>query len=237
MKVLAIIPARGGSKGIPRKNIRLLAGKPLIAHTIAQARQAHNIGRVVVSTDDNNIADVARQYGAEVIRRPSEISGDTATSESALLHALDYLRDTEGYEPDLVVFLQCTSPLRQPGDIDAAIQALVDEQADSLLSVTQFLGFIWRWQDGIAQSFNYDARARPRRQDRQPEYLENGSIYVFKPWVLRHLHNRLGGKTTLYMMHEQSQIDIDTPHDFALCEWLLTQNETTDQEQTRRRDS
>jgi len=108
--ILALIPARGGSKGIPHKNIRLLNGKPLIAYTIEQAQQTPAITRVVVSTDDAEIAGVAQKYGAEVVWRPAGLSGDTATSESALLHALDHLRDTEGYEPDLVVFLQATSP-------------------------------------------------------------------------------------------------------------------------------
>ena len=104
MKVLCIIPARGGSKGIPRKNLYPLSGKPLLAYSIEDALETESINRVVVSTDDPAIADVAERYGAEVVRRPSEISGDTATSESALLHVLDHLGDTESYEPDLIVF-------------------------------------------------------------------------------------------------------------------------------------
>ena len=122
--VLAIIPARGGSKGIPRKNVRPLLGRPLLAHSIEHARQAPSVTRVVVSTDDAEIAAVARRFGAEVVDRPAEISGDAASSESALLHVLDHLRDAEGYEPDLVVFLQATSPLRRPGDVQGAIETL-----------------------------------------------------------------------------------------------------------------
>ena len=129
MHVIALIPARGGSKGIPRKNLQSLAGKPLIAHTIEHARQARSVGRVVVSTDDAEIAAVSKQYGAEVVWRPAAISGDTASSESALLHALEYLQQTEGYESDLLVFLQCTSPLTLPEDIDGTVQALWDEIA------------------------------------------------------------------------------------------------------------
>lgn len=124
MEILTIIPARGGSKGIPRKNARPLAGKPLIAHTIEHAWQARSVSRVVVSTDYPEIAAVAQRYGAKVVWRPAEISGDTATSESALLHVLNYLRDREGYEPDLVVSLQATSPLRQPDDIQNTIETL-----------------------------------------------------------------------------------------------------------------
>ena len=110
LKTLAIIPARGGSKGIPRKNVRLVAGKPLVAHSIEHARNTPAIQRVIVSTDDQEIADVARQYGAEVVLRPADISGDTATSESALVHVLDTLKEQENYEPDRVVFLQCKPP-------------------------------------------------------------------------------------------------------------------------------
>ncbi|HAM70151.1 MAG TPA: acylneuraminate cytidylyltransferase, partial [Verrucomicrobiales bacterium] len=130
---LAIIPARGGSKGIPGKNIRPVAGKPLVAWSIEHARQAPSISRVVVSTDDDAIAEVSRAHGAEVIRRPAAISGDTASSESALVHALEHLKETEAYDPELVVFLQATSPMRRAGEVQAAIDTLRREGADSLL--------------------------------------------------------------------------------------------------------
>jgi N-acylneuraminate cytidylyltransferase len=128
MKYLAIIPARGGSKGIPRKNIRPLAGKPLLAYNIEAARNSRYIQRVVVSTDDPEIARVAQQYGAEVVWRPAEISGDTASSESALLHTLATLREQESYAPDVLVFLQCTSPLTLAEDIDGVITALLEQR-------------------------------------------------------------------------------------------------------------
>ena len=218
MEILAIIPARGGSKGVPGKNIAPLAGKPLLAHTVEQALAARLVKRVVVSTDDEAIATVARAYGAEVVARPAGISGDTATSESALLHVLDTLTGREGYAPDLVVFLQCTSPVRRPGDIDAAIQTLLDQQADSLLSVVPSHHWLWRVVDGQPDSYNFDYRRRPRRQERPAEYDENGSIYVFKPHILRQFDNRLGGRIALYEMDGWSMIDIDTPQDLALCE-------------------
>lgn len=220
-EVVAIIPARGGSKGIPRKNVRLLAGKPLLAYTVEQARAAAAVTRVVVSTDDAEIAAVARRYGAEVIDRPAAISGDTATSESALLHALDAL-GAQGVQPELVVFLQCTSPFRAPGDIDAAVATLRARGADSLLSVVPSHAFLWSERDGRAAPLNYDYRSRPRRQDRAPEYRENGSIYVFKPWVLRELGNRLGGAIALYIMDEAQGLDIDGPFDWQWAEWWLT---------------
>lgn len=221
MITLAIIPARGGSKGIPRKNIRLLNGKPLIAYTIEQAKATPSITRVVVSTDDAEIGAVAQQYGAEVVWRPAEISGDTASSESALLHVLDYLEQTEGYQPELLIFLQATSPLRRPYDIANAIQKLIDEGADSLLSLAPFGHFLWHVPGGELQSLNFDYLNRPRHQELSPLYMENGSIYVFKPWVLRQLGNRLGGKITYYEMDPLSAIDIDTPADFDLCEAIL----------------
>ena len=222
LKIVAVIPARAGSKGVPKKNLRQFLGAPLIAHTIKAALQADRIDRVIVSTDDPAIAGVSKQSGAEVIWRPEEISDDSAPSESALLHVINSLQQIEGYIPDLIVFLQCTSPVRQARDIDQAIQLVLDEESDSLLSVVPFHLFIWRLADGQAQAIDYDYSHRPRRQDRPPEYVENGSIYVFKPWVLRRLNNRLGGKISLYVMDERSIVDINTVWDFELGEWVCS---------------
>lgn len=218
---LAIIPARGGSKGIPRKNIHLLAGEPLLVYSIRHAQQTPSISRIVVSTDDSEIATVAEQYGAEVIWRPAEFSSDEATSESALLHALDYLQESEGYEPELVVFLQATSPLRQPDDLQNAIHAFHAQQADSLLSVNDFHVFLWRTRNGTPESLTYDYHNRPRRQDKPRDFIENGSFYLFKPWVIRENGNRLGGKIMLYRMDMLSYFGIDEPGDFELIEKLI----------------
>src|SRR2546428_7358102 len=156
MDFLALIPARGESERLPGKNIKLLAGKPLLAYTIEQARQASGISRVIVSTDNARIAVIATEFGAEVINRPPAISGDLATSETALLHALDHLRDTESYEPDLVVFLQATSPLRQPDDIQKAIDTVQSAKAESLFSACPVHGFVWRNERGTPSSISYD---------------------------------------------------------------------------------
>ena len=223
-EALAIIPARGGSKGIPRKNVCLLAGKPLIAHTIEQARQARSVDRVIVSTDGPEVAAVSKEYGAEVIWRPAEISGDTAPSESALLHVLDYLQQTENYEPDLVVFLQATSPCRLPQDIDGAVQTLLQHDADSVFSACPE-HFTGRWrisEDGTAFPVNFELGRRPMRQDYPTEYLENGSIYVFRPWVIRQTGNRLGGKIVVYKMPVLRSYQVDHPEDFAILEILLS---------------
>lgn len=222
MKILAIIPARGGSKGLPGKNIRHLAGKPLIAHTIEQARRSRYVTRVMVSTDSHAISDIAKQFGAEVLIRPQSISGDTATSESALLHCLDVLRDTEGYEPDLVCFLQCTSPIRTEIDIDEAIEQLRRENADSLLTVSPSHRFLWRNSPEGAVPINYDAAKRPRRQDMEPQYVENGSFYLFKPELLIRESNRLGGRIALHVMSDAAAHEIDSAYDFEYIESLLT---------------
>lgn len=221
LKVLALIPARGGSKGIPRKNVRIVAGRPLLAHSITAARATPAITRVAVSTDDPEIGRVAQAYGAEVLWRPPEISGDTASSESALLDALTQLRTLEGYTPDLVVFLQATSPLRQADDIQKAVTILMAEQADSLFSACPQQGFVWRRERGTLESFTYDYRARRVRQDAPEDLMENGSIYVFKPWVLERLGHRLGGKIAVYPMEIYDSFQIDEPADLDLMEALF----------------
>ena len=191
MKVLAIIPSSGGCQGMPHKNLGLLAGKPLMAHTIERARQTRTISRIVVSTDDPEIAAVSRQYGAEVVRQPAEISGDMATSESTLLHVVDYLQETEGYKPALLVFLQCSSPLTLPEDIDGAVQALLDENADSVLAVTPFHSFLWRRDEkGDIVGINHDKCIHPLRKDREPAVFGDRC-------PLRHARARLqGGETS-----------------------------------------
>jgi len=204
--------------------VRLLAGKPLIAHSIEQAQQARTVDRVTVSTDDPEIGAVAEQYGAEVIWRPKEISGDQASSELALLHALDELQRTEAYEPDLVVFLQATSPCRLPEDIDGAVQTLVGGNADSVFSACAE-HFTGRWQirgDRTALPVNFELGRRPMRQDYPVEYLENGSIYVFRPWVIRQTGNRLGGRILLYKMPVLRSYQVDTLEDLATLEILLS---------------
>ena len=192
----------------------------MLAWTIEAARSSPRVERVVVSTDDPEIATVARRFGAEVVNRPAEISGDAASSESALLHALDYLRDAEGYEPDLVIFLQATSPLRRPDDIQAAIETLEREGADSLFSACPAHGFVWRLHEGQLQSLTYDYRSRPRRQDIGEDLVENGSIYAFRPRILREHNNRLGGKVAIYRMEPLHSFQIDEPGDFDRMEQL-----------------
>jgi len=218
--VVAIIPARGGSKGVPRKNLASLAGKPLIVHSIEDARTAKLVDRVVVSTDDAELAAVSLAAGAEVIERPLALAGDTASSESALQHALGELERT-GPTPELIVFLQCTSPVRTGEDVDGAIRRLREAGADSLLSVSPNHRFLWEERDGAARPINYDFCKRPRRQEMH-QYVENGSMYVFKPWVLKQHGNRLGGTIALYVMGEDASWEIDSHRDFEFLEMLLS---------------
>lgn len=215
---VAIIPARGGSKGIPRKNLVEVCGKPLIAWSVLQARHARHIDSVWVTSDDHEILAVAESFGARPIQRPAEISGDQATSESAWLHALDAI-EAQGVSVGLVVAMQATSPIRESSDLDGGLQMLREQGFDSLLSVTEVEDFFtWRIaDDGGAESINYDYRNRKRRQQIEKRYLENGSFYVFRPEQLRREINRLGGRIGLFVMGRHKMFQIDNPEDIELC--------------------
>lgn len=194
---------------------------PLVAHSVEHAKQSSHVQRVFVSTDDHEIGSVSSDHGAEVIWRAAELATDTASSESVLRHALEYLKQTEGWNPEIVVFLQCTSPIRRINDVDCAIEKMLQEGADSLFSGCKNDKFVWRKSKDSVHSLNYDYQSRPREQDFPQEYRENGSIYVFKPWVLVDLDNRLGGKITVYEMDYWSSFQIDSTEDLDLCEWIL----------------
>jgi len=221
-RVLAIIPARGGSKGIPGKNVIPLAGKPLLAYSIEHALAVPQVEKVVVSTDDDMIASVAESFGAVVVPRPEALAGDEVPSETALQHALDYLKTQGAKDPDFVLFLQATSPLRRQGEISEALEQCLQEGADSLFSASPQQGFVWKLRSEILESVTYDYRARSRRQELGGEYLvENGSFYLFKPWVLRTHSNRLGGKVTCFRMGFLESLQIDEPADVATAEFLI----------------
>lgn len=221
LRVIAIIPARGGSKRVPHKNMQPLAGKPLVVHSVEHALAASTVDAVYVSTEDPGIAEVSRAAGARVVERPESISTDTATSESALLHVLDTVTESGRNDPDLVVFLQCTSPVRKKDDIDNAVRTLVEEGADSLFSVCKNDRLVWRYVEDEWRSLNYDYRNRKREQEFPVEYRENGSIYVFKPWVLRELDNRLGGRITVYEMDYWCSFQVDRPAHLKLMKWIV----------------
>ena len=222
-EIIAIIPARGGSKGIPRKNLIGFCGKPLIAWSIEQAKNSKYIEDVYVSSDDKEILEVSQRFGAKVIPRPKELAADTSSSEDALLHAISYVQDIDNKKNDGVVFLQSTSPIRTNEDIDNAITLFLDSNADSLFSAAMLEDFcVWGKQAGTLKSITYDYKNRQRRQETEKYYLENGSIYIFKPEVLKKFQNRLGGKIVIYPMPMWQSYEIDTAEDIEICEYFMS---------------
>jgi len=215
-RTLCLIPARGGSKGIPRKNLADVAGRPLIAWTIEQALAVTDPGlEVFVSTEDAEIAEVAASYGARVIARPGSLAEDTTATEPVVRHAIES-RTEAGAEPDRVLLLQATSPVRHPGTLDRALGELGD--ADSLVGVVPQAPFLWRATD--PPTADYDVVRRPRRQDLTPQtlrYRETGSLYLTRTEVYRTQDNRLGGRIHLFVMDEDEGIDIDTTLDLELA--------------------
>jgi YrbI family 3-deoxy-D-manno-octulosonate 8-phosphate phosphatase len=219
-RVVAVIPARGGSKGVPGKNMRRVAGRSLVQRAVDACVSAASIDATYVSTDDAGIAQAARAAGAEVIERPADLSGDTASSESALLHALDQLA-ADGAEPGIVVFVQCTSPFIAPGDLDRAVGVVTDGQADSVFAAVPTYEFLWRsGSDGLASGINHDPAYRPRRQEREPHFRETGAFYVMSVPGFRSAQHRFFGRTAVVQVPELSAVEIDTDHDLALASAL-----------------
>jgi N-acylneuraminate cytidylyltransferase len=222
MHSICIIPARGGSKGLPRKNVLPLCGRPLIAWNILAALEACGAGNVFVTTDDSEIATVAAHHGARIIHRPAELAGDTASSEAALLHALGEIRTLEGGLPDHFLFLQCTSPLTIAADLQDIMGALSTSDADCVFSATPSHRFLWKSNaDGAAEGINHDSRVRLRRQEMEPEFAENGAIYGMRTEGFLEKKHRFFGKTKVHVMPEERSWEIDSPTDFKIAGMLL----------------
>ena len=220
--VVAIIPARGGSLGIPKKNLLPLCNKPLIGWTIEHALESSKIDRVFVSTDDAEIEKYSESRGVDVIKRPEVISGPNDSSESAILHTLDNLKDNLGINPELVVFLQATSPLRMPNDIDKSIELFSRTKADSLFSSSIAADLtIWNKENEVWNSSNFDYKKRVTRQAAPVQYVENGSIYLFRPELLVQMGNRLGGKIESYIMEPWQVHEIDVMEDVDLVKYYM----------------
>ena len=220
--VVAIIPARGGSVGIPKKNLMPLCGKPLVGWTIDHALDTKEIDEVYVSTDDDGIANYAVSRGVQVIRRPAGISGGDANSESAIQHALTNIKANSNSDPDIVVFLQATSPLRKNDDIGAAIDLFRNAKADSLFSSSVAADLtIWNKNDVGWESINFDYKNRKTRQTAPTQFVENGSIYIFRPELLTQTCNRLGGKIESYVMAPWQVHEIDVEEDVELIEYYM----------------
>lgn len=220
---LVVIPARGGSKQLPRKNILHLAGKPLIGWSIQHALSMFPPNQVLVSTDCKEIANIALEFGATVpFVRPEHLSQDESETEPVILHALDWFVDHH-FEPEGVVLLQPTSPLRKKGALLSAIKQFEESESDSLLSVCESHHFFWK--DPGEPKALYDYKNRPRRQDLTQNDLyfkENGSIYITKTSTLRECKNRLCGTISLFIMSEEESIEIDSKTDFSILNELIS---------------
>jgi len=225
MEILALIPARGGSKGIPHKNIVDVAGKPLIAWTIKAAKQSKYITRVVVSSDDDAILSVAEEYGAEKLKRPAEYATDTAPYQPLVLHALDMLQNG-GYEPDYLVYLQPTSPLRDQHDVDAAFDVfLKHSDADGLISVSEIDNKILKAflvnENGYLVGITNNEFPFMNRQDLPTVFMPNGAIYIVRPDVFRKNNELFSEKIVPFPMSVEKSVDIDTADDLQKINSLL----------------
>ena len=220
MNIHSIIPARGGSKGVRNKNIIDFCGKPLIAWTVEQCLSSKYVSHVWVTSNSQEILDVAEKYGAKTIRRPDDISGDLASSESAWMHAIEVIqKDTE---VDLVLAPQVTSPLREVKDIDNAIELFQKEKYDSMFSASMAEDlFFWEESSTGVDSVNYDYKNRKRRQDFKEQIIENGSFYLFKPEVIQSNDNRFGGKVGFSKMEFWKMFEIDNAEDLRMCSALM----------------
>ncbi|MFF8591248.1 cytidylyltransferase domain-containing protein [Streptomyces sp. NPDC015220] len=228
-RVLAVIPARGGSKGVPAKNLAAVGGAPLVTRAVRECRAARLVTDVVVSTDDAAIAAAAREAGAEVVLRPAAIAGDTATSEAAVLHAMDTHEALHGAPVDVVLLVQCTSPFLLREDVDGVAGAVVDDGADTAVTVAPFHGFVWRDTEdeavagsvpgtagaGGGYGVNHDKSFRPRRQDRPQDLLETGAAYAMDATGFREHRHRFFGRTALVRTDPARVLEIDDPHDLA----------------------
>jgi len=226
--ILGIITARGGSKGIPRKNIKELFGKSLIVYTIEAVKESGVFDRLVLSTDDEEIAEVAKKYGCEVpFMRPAELAEDTTPTLPVLQHSVKWLRDNENYSPDYVMILQPTAPLRQPWHIREAVSLFEKTGGDSIVSISEVPGdFNPHWQFIIDENQRLNLftgeplkQVIRRRQDLPKTYTRNGAIYLFKTELLfSDSPSFYGNDTRAYVMEEKYSVNIDRQEDWIEAE-------------------
>lgn len=222
---IAVIPARGGSKGIPHKNITDLAGKPLIAYTIEAALKAKTLRRVIVSTDDAEIAEIAKSYGAEVpFLRPAELARDDTPSPTVVQHTVRYVEEDEGHRLDAVVLLQPTSPLRNERHIDEAVEKLFESGADSVITVCKVRHHpYWCFvvKGDRLYPFSKKGITISRHQDLPQVYAANGAVYVVKRDVLFKQSSLFGKDTRAVVMSLKDSMDIDDYTDLFVAEMVL----------------
>ena len=213
-RAIALIPLRGGSKSIPDKNIKPIAGKPLCFWVIDAAVSSNRIDQVYVSTDSEKISDLVRQgfKDVKIVVRPPELATDEASTESVMLHFVDQV------DSDILVTIQATSPLLQSRDLDTALDYFIDNKCDSLLTAVRSKRFYWT---DTCKPINYDPSHRPRRQDFAGTYMENGAFYITRTALLLAEKCRLGGKIGIYEMDTVTATEIDEPEDWNTVESLL----------------
>lgn len=222
MGCLAVIPARGGSKGIPRKNLQEIGGRSLVARGIDTCMAAAAVDEVLVTTDDVEIAEAARSAGADVIQRPPELADNFIMPDPAVAHALKEYKATRAKTPEIVLFLQCTSPLTHSSDIDGAYKKFIETSADSLVAVTPAHAFLWQeTQDGGLSAINHDSSVRLGRQEINGEFRETGSFYMMRVAVFLEKRHRFFGRVVGYEIPAERAVDIDTPFDLKLAKLLL----------------
>lgn len=230
MDAIAVIPARGGSVGLPGKNSRPLLGVPLVARTVHTALKAKSLKEVFVTSNDKDILRISAAAGATTIRRPEALSNSAASSEAALLHALDWIREQGRALPGYLVFLQCTSAFTRAEDIDLVLNTMVDKGAAAALSVVEDHGFIWQEDDnGFAQGITHDqSKPRQRRQDMKPRYRENGAIYIMHVPSFLEKKERFCGPTVMVPV-EGPTVEIDSQEDWDVVEaFLNVRNRSTE---------
>ena len=227
LNIIAIIPARGSSKSLPRKNIRPLAGKPLIYYTIKEAKKLPYLDKVVVSTEDVEIAEIARGYGAEVIKRPEELAKDDTPSLPVFQHAIQYLEDARDYHPQVIVILQPTSPLRTAEDIDRVVEKFLKSGCHSVVSICEIeypLVWMYTLEEDRLKPVIEGGEDINRRQDAPKVYRMNGAVYVTHRDIIMRENRVLGDDTRAYIMPPEKSIDIDSEIDLRLAELLMETN-------------
>jgi CMP-N,N'-diacetyllegionaminic acid synthase len=222
-QILAIIPARLGSKRLSKKNIRMLHGIPLLAYTINSVKNSKYVNRFIVSTEDREIAQISQSYGAEVIMRPLELARDESSTEDVIINVLEQLRNKEQYTPNIIILLQPTSPLRTTEDINNAIKTFLNSSGDSLIGITEYDHTPY-WALRIEKGLlipEFTKESLKRSQDLPKLYRPNGSLFITR--VKTFLKNRsfYTNKIIPFIMPRERSIDIDDELDFAIAEFLL----------------
>jgi N-acylneuraminate cytidylyltransferase len=220
MNIVAIILARGGSKGIPKKNIINFCGKPLINWSINQAKNSKYISSVWVSSDSDEILKIVKKENVGIVKRPKKISTDKSSSEIGWIHAINEIEKNQ--KIDIVVGLQATSPIRESKDLDKAIRKFKKNNADTMFSCSKLDDFFtWEKKKSKYSSLNYDYKNRKRRQDVKKQYLENGSFYIFKPEIIKKIKNRLGGKIEIIEQEFWKSFEIDFIENLKFSEIIM----------------